>query len=111
MGARPLRARFFRTARCPSASSMQNGLWLGMYPPFSTTRCPSRNLTAAWGREHINEIQSRATKRTGPVRVDFGRLISRDTLISNPPRSITSDLGLIGWIDEVLDGVIGRLLF
>ncbi|MDQ3363478.1 MAG: DEAD/DEAH box helicase family protein, partial [Actinomycetota bacterium] len=41
---------------------MQNGLWLGMYPPFSTTRCPSRNLTAAWGREHINEIQSRATK-------------------------------------------------
>ena len=51
------------------------------------------------------------TKRTGPVRVDFGRLISRDTLISNPPRSITSDLGLIGWIDEVLDGVIGRLLF
>jgi len=51
------------------------------------------------------------TKRTGPVRVDFGRLISRDTLISNPPRSITSDLALIGWIDEVLDGVIGRLLF
>jgi lysophospholipase L1-like esterase len=50
------------------------------------------------------------TRRTGPVRVDFGRLISRDTLISNPPRSLTSDLGLIGWIDEVLDGVIGRLL-
>ncbi|MGI8911589.1 MAG: hypothetical protein ACR2JR_13725, partial [Rubrobacteraceae bacterium] len=51
------------------------------------------------------------TKRTGPVRVDFGRLISRDTLISNPPRSITSDLGLIGWLDEILDGIIGRLLF
>lgn len=51
------------------------------------------------------------TKRIGPVRVDFGRLISRDTLISSPPRSITSDLALIGWIDEVLDGVIGRLLF
>lgn len=50
------------------------------------------------------------TRRTGPVRVDFGRLISRDTLISNPPRSLTSDLGLIGWVDEVLDGIIGRLL-
>ena len=50
------------------------------------------------------------TKRTGPVRVDFGRLISRDTLISDPPRSLTSDLGLIGWVDEVLDGIIGRLL-
>ncbi|MDQ3238822.1 MAG: hypothetical protein M3Q54_14995 [Actinomycetota bacterium] len=50
------------------------------------------------------------TTRTGPVRVDFGRLIARDTLISNPPRSITSDLALIGWLDEVLDGIIGRLL-
>ncbi|MDQ3236639.1 MAG: hypothetical protein M3Q54_03750, partial [Actinomycetota bacterium] len=50
------------------------------------------------------------TTRTGPVRVDFGRLISRDTLISNPPRSITSDLALIGWLDEVLDGIISRLL-
>ena len=51
------------------------------------------------------------TKRAGPVRVDFERLISRDTLISKPPKSLTSDLGLIGWIDEVLDRIIGRLLF
>jgi hypothetical protein len=51
------------------------------------------------------------TRRTGPVRVDFGRLISRDTLISNPPRSIASDLRLIGWIDEILDGIIARLSF
>jgi hypothetical protein len=50
------------------------------------------------------------TERSGPVRVDFGRLISRDTLISNPPRSFTSDLRLIGWFDEVLDGILGRLL-
>lgn len=35
---------------------------------------------------------------------------SRDTLISNPPRSLTSDLGLIAWVDEVLDGILGRLL-
>jgi hypothetical protein len=51
------------------------------------------------------------TRRTGPVRVGFGRLISRDTLISNPPRSIASDLRLIGWIDEILDGIIARLSF
>lgn len=50
------------------------------------------------------------TKRTGPVRVDFGRLVSRDTLISDPPRSLTSDLRLIGWVDEILDGILGRLL-
>ena len=51
------------------------------------------------------------TERTGPVRVDFRRLIARDTLISDPPRSLSSDVRLIGWIDEVLDGVIGRTLF
>jgi lysophospholipase L1-like esterase len=50
------------------------------------------------------------TERTGPVRVDFGRLVSRDTLISDPPRSLTSDLRLISWVDEVLDGILGRLL-
>lgn len=51
------------------------------------------------------------TRHVGPVRVDFGRLIARDTLISNPPRSIASDLRLIGWIDEILDGIFTRLAF
>ncbi len=50
------------------------------------------------------------TERKGPVRVDFGRLISRDTLISNPPRSLASDLRLIAWVDDVLDGILSRLL-
>jgi hypothetical protein len=50
------------------------------------------------------------TERTGPVRVDFRRLISRDTLISNPPRSLTSDMRLIGWLDEHLGWIIKRLL-
>lgn len=43
------------------------------------------------------------TARTGPVQVDFKRLIAADTLISNPPRSLDSDLRLIGWLDERLD--------
>lgn len=51
------------------------------------------------------------TPRMGPVRVDFGRLISRDTLISDPPASITSNLQLIGWLDEVSGGIFERLLF
>ena len=71
-------------------------------------------------QELINVMQQHAgvkfylgdgkTGRTGPVRVDFGRLIARDTLISNPPRSLDSDLRLIAWVDEVLDGILGRLL-
>ncbi len=42
--------------------------------------------------------------------MDFGRLVSRDTLISHPPRSVASDLRLIGWIDEILDGIMNRML-
>ncbi len=40
------------------------------------------------------------TERTGEVKVNFYRLIAWDTLISNPPRSISSDLSLIGWLDK-----------
>lgn len=49
--------------------------------------------------------------RQGPVRVDFGRLMGRDTLISDPPRGITPDLHVLGWANEALDWVkhMGRI--
>lgn len=37
------------------------------------------------------------------IKVDFARLIALDTLISDPPRSMNNDLGLIGWIDQKVD--------
>jgi hypothetical protein len=43
------------------------------------------------------------TPRSGPIKVDFRRLIALDTLISDPPRSLSSDIGLIGWIDQKVD--------
>jgi hypothetical protein len=49
------------------------------------------------------------TQRPGPVQVDFARLIGLDTLISAPPRSLTSLVSLIGWLDQKLD-VIRRLM-
>jgi hypothetical protein len=49
------------------------------------------------------------TERPDPVRVDFRRLLQEDTLISDPPRSLSADLRLIGWLDEQLD-VFSRLL-
>lgn len=49
------------------------------------------------------------TERTGPVKVDFQRLLALDTLMSAPPRSLSSDLRLIGWLDQKLD-VFRRLL-
>jgi hypothetical protein len=47
--------------------------------------------------------------RPDPVRVDFRSLVRRDTLISDPPASLSSDMRLIGWLDERLD-VFARLL-
>lgn len=41
--------------------------------------------------------------RTGPVEVDFDRLIRRDTLLTVPPQNIDSTLGVIGFLDETLD--------
>jgi hypothetical protein len=71
-------------------------------------------------QELINVMQQHAgvefhlgdgsTERTGPVTVDFRRLIARDTLMSDPPRSLTSNVRMIGWIDQVLDGIFGRIL-
>lgn len=77
--------------------------------------------TVAYGiiaQEQINVMQLAGvrfnlpggnTPRDEPVRVDFERLIRLDTLISDPPRSLNSDLQLIGWFDERAD-LFGRLL-
>ena len=43
------------------------------------------------------------TERIGEIKVNFNRLIAWDTLISNPPRSLSNDLSLIGWIDKNLN--------
>jgi hypothetical protein len=41
--------------------------------------------------------------RTGPPKVNWDRIILRDTLIQSPPKSLRSDLHLIGWLDEVIE--------
>jgi hypothetical protein len=49
------------------------------------------------------------TPRIGPVRVDFNRLIRRDTLLTHPPTNVTDGLRVFGWADEAL-GVIRRVM-
>lgn len=49
------------------------------------------------------------TPRTGPVRVDFARLIRRDTLLTHPPANVTAGLRMLEWADEMLD-VMRRVL-
>jgi hypothetical protein len=49
--------------------------------------------------------------RTGPVRVDFERLLRTDTLIGDPPASVSNTLSLLGWLDDQLDLVTRFLPF
>lgn len=44
-----------------------------------------------------------------PGDIDFNRLIQIDTLISSPPRNISSILNLIGWFDSKLNIMSGLL--
>jgi hypothetical protein len=49
--------------------------------------------------------------RTGPVEVDWRRVLAADTLNSSPPALLDDGLGLLGWLDERLDwvhGILGR---
>jgi hypothetical protein len=55
-----------------------------------------------------NSPSDQLRERVGPVRVDFQRLIKLDTLVADPPMSLTNDLNLIGWLDEQLD-IIRRI--
>jgi len=75
---------------------------------------PTTITYAILAQEFINVMQAagvvfshadRETPRTAPILIDFSWAIQRDTLISDPPRSITSNLQFLGWADELLDWV------
>ena len=42
-------------------------------------------------------------ERQAPVEVDIAGVLRRDTLLSDTPRSITPDLRLLGWANEIVD--------
>jgi hypothetical protein len=50
------------------------------------------------------------TERTGEVKVDFKRLIAEDTLISNPPKSLSNAVSLIGMLDKNFNIFSGMLM-
>ena len=47
----------------------------------------------------------------GPTQIDFGKLMARDTLVSDPPTCVTPDLKMLGWANDALDWVkrMGRI--
>ena len=46
---------------------------------------------------------SLAAARQGPIDIDFGALLAEDTLVSQPPPTLTGDLHAVGWINKHID--------
>ena len=76
--------------------------------------------TIAYGimaQELINIMQQAGVKfydvngslRAGQIAIDFKRLIQIDTLISKPPRNVSSLFNLISWFDRNLNLMSGLL--
>ena len=75
---------------------------------------PTTITYAMLAQEFINVMQTAGVKfyhanskieRTGQIQVDFGWAIQRDTLISDPLKSVTSDLKQLSWVNELFDWV------
>jgi hypothetical protein len=75
---------------------------------------PTTIAYAILAQEFVNVMQAAGvvfyqadgvTPRTAPILIDFGWAIQRDTLISDPLKSVTYDLKLLGWANELLDWV------
>jgi hypothetical protein len=99
----PLTSHFFRTG--PNGREL-GGLFSldGMHPTTVTY--------GVLAQEFINVMQSSGarflwgdgkTPRQAPVSVDFQRLLKADTLMTSPPKSLSADLGVVGWCNEKVD--------
>jgi hypothetical protein len=55
--------------------------------------------------------QDGAVRAPEAIDVDFGRVLASDSLLSCPPRAISSTLAVIGWLDETVDWVHRALPF
>jgi lysophospholipase L1-like esterase len=48
------------------------------------------------------------TERSGPIQIDFDRLIREDSLISNPPAAVAATIDFVGWLDSST-GIVSQI--
>ena len=75
----------------------------GVHPTTIAYGIVAQEIVRIMERAGVTFRTPNGTVRTGPIEVDFDRLIRRDTLLSVPPQNIDSTLGVIGFLDETLD--------
>ncbi|HWT95058.1 MAG TPA: hypothetical protein VN238_18825, partial [Solirubrobacteraceae bacterium] len=95
-------SRFFVSG---AAGRMQGGLFSldGVHPTTILYGLMAQEFMNVMQLAGVEFAYPTGTVRPGPVEVDFERLKRLDTLISDPPRSLSADLRLLGWFDERFD--------
>ena len=98
-----LDSRFFHSG---AGGRTQGGLFSldGVHPTTVTYGILAQEFIDVMQRAQVPFFRGDGkTPRLDRVTVDFERLIAVDTLISDPPASLSSDLNLIGWLDQTVD--------
>jgi hypothetical protein len=102
----PVDTRFFQSG---SGGREQGGLFSldGVHPTTIAAGVLAREVIRIMDRKAgVSFLGKDGTPRPrGTVDVDFDRVLTLDTLISQPPKSIAATLSLLGWFDQKLDWV------
>jgi hypothetical protein len=102
--------RFFRSG---PGGRTDGGLFSldGVHPTTSAYGVLAQEVITVMELAGVDFRDRQGRPRSGPVRVDFDRLLRADTLLSAPPASVGDTLSLLGWLDERLDLVTRFLPF
>jgi hypothetical protein len=102
-------SRFFQSNK---TGRFQGGLFAldGIHPTTIAYGIMAQELIKIMQQAGVSFYQpDGVTPRTGDIQIDFNALIQKDTLISDPPKSLSSGLDLIGWLDRNFN-IFSRLL-
>ncbi|MGB8698264.1 MAG: hypothetical protein WCD18_02510, partial [Thermosynechococcaceae cyanobacterium] len=89
----------------------QGGLFSldGIHPTTIGYGIMAQELINIMERAGVKFFDSQGQLRTGATSIDFAHLSQIDTLISKPPRNISSILNLVGWFDRSINLMSGLL--
>jgi hypothetical protein len=105
----PPDVRFLTTT--PDGRRATGGLFSldGVHPTTVGYGLLAQELISVMERAGVEFHHMDGSVRPTPVRVDMARLVRRDTLLTTPPRNVTSGVEVLGWADEVA-GLFGAAL-
>jgi hypothetical protein len=102
----PPTTRFFRSG---PAGRMEGGLFSldGVHPTTIGYGILAQAVVAVL-RDHAGVeffTQTGEPRPPAAVDIDFARVLAADTLLNRPPRTVSSSIALLGWLDQSIDWV------